>query len=83
MKALKISKLNKFYDGNKHLKDVDFLNAILDDLQIKFEIPEEDFKRPKEGAYITISNHPLGGIDGVLLLKLMLEFQNNSKFLIA
>jgi hypothetical protein len=28
MKALKISKLNKFYDGNKHLKDVDFLNAI-------------------------------------------------------
>jgi hypothetical protein len=38
MKALKISKLNKFYDGNKHLKDVDFLNAILDDLQIKFEI---------------------------------------------
>jgi hypothetical protein len=83
--GIKISKLNKFYDGNKHLKDVDFLN-ILDDLQIKFEIPE-DFKRlPKEGAYITISNHPLGGIDGVLLLKLMLEraqFQNNSKFLIA
>jgi hypothetical protein len=39
------------------------LNAILDDLQIKFEIPEEDFKRlPKEGAYITISNHPLGGM---------------------
>jgi hypothetical protein len=43
--GIKISKLNKFYDGNKHLKDVDFLNAILDDLQIKFEIPEEDFKR--------------------------------------
>jgi hypothetical protein len=41
--GIKISKLNKFYDGNKHLKDVDFLNAILDDLQIKFEIPE-DFK---------------------------------------
>jgi hypothetical protein len=39
--GIKISKLNKFYDGNKHLKDVDFLNAILDDLQIKFEIPEE------------------------------------------
>jgi hypothetical protein len=41
--GIKISKLNKFYDGNKHLK-VDFLNAILDDLQIKFEIPEEDLK---------------------------------------
>jgi hypothetical protein len=70
----KISTLNKVYDRNKHLKDVDFLNGILDDFKIKFEIPEEDLKRlPKEGAYITISNHPLGGIDGVLLLKLMKE----------
>jgi putative hemolysin len=74
MKVLKISTLNKVYDRNKHLHDVEFLNAILDELEIKFEIPEEDFKRlPKDGAYITISNHPLGGIDGVLLLKLMLE----------
>lgn len=82
MKALKISTLNKFYDSNKHLQDIEFLNAILDDLQIKFEIPEEDLKRlPKDGAYITISNHPLGGIDGVLLLKLMLEREPNFKII--
>ncbi len=74
MKILRISELNKIYDRNKHLQGTDFLNAILDEFQIKFEIPEEDLKRiPKEGAYITISNHPLGGIDGILLLKLMLE----------
>jgi hypothetical protein len=42
--VLKISTLNKFYDRNKHLKDIDFLNAIVDDLQIKFEIPDEDLK---------------------------------------
>lgn len=82
MKVLKISTLNKVYDRNKHLTDVDFLNGILDDLQIKFEIPEEDLKRlPKEGAYITISNHPLGGIDGILLLKLMLEREPNFKII--
>ena len=82
MKVLKISTLNKVYDRNRHLKDVAFLNGILDDLQIKFEIPEKDFKRiPKEGAYITISNHPLGGIDGVLLLKLMLEREPNFKII--
>jgi putative hemolysin len=82
MKILKISNLNKVYDRNRHLKDVAFLNGILDDLQIKFEIPEEDLKRlPKDGAYITISNHPLGGIDGVLLLKLMLEREPNFKII--
>ncbi|MEI7508261.1 MAG: lysophospholipid acyltransferase family protein [Flavobacterium sp.] len=82
MKVLKISTLNKLYDRNKHLKDVEFLNALLEELQIKFEIPEEDLKRlPKGGAYITISNHPLGGIDGILLLKLMLEREPNFKII--
>ena len=82
MKVLKISALNKLYDNNKHMNDLSFLNGLLDDLRIKFEIPEEDFKRlPKEGAYITISNHPLGGVDGILLLKLMLEREPNFKII--
>ena len=82
MKLLKISTINRVYDRNKHLNDLDFLNSILDEFQIKFEIPEEDLKRlPKSGAYITISNHPLGGIDGILLLKLMLEQRNDFKII--
>ncbi len=82
MKVLKISTLNKIYDRTKHNKDLEFLNAIIDEFQIKFEIPEEDFKRlPKDGPYITISNHPLGGIDGILLLKLMLEREPNFKII--
>ncbi|WP_223551284.1 lysophospholipid acyltransferase family protein [Aestuariivivens sp. NBU2969] len=82
MKLLKISTLNKIYLSNKHLEDLNFLNGILDDFQIKFEIPEEDLKRlPKEGPYITVSNHPLGGIDGILLLKLMLEQRKDFKII--
>jgi putative hemolysin len=82
MKALQISTLNKIYDKNKHLSELEFLNAILDEFQIKFEIPEEDLKRlPKDGAYITVSNHPLGGIDGILLLKLMLEREPNFRII--
>ncbi len=82
MKILKISTMNKIYDRNKHLNDLPFLNAILDEFQIKFEIPEEDLKRlPKNGAYITVSNHPLGGIDGILLLKLMVEREPQFKII--
>jgi hypothetical protein len=59
-KALKyLSSINFI---NKHLKDVDFLNAILDDLQKSLKSLK--ILKAKEGAYITISNHPLGGIDG-------------------
>src|SRR5690606_18542855 len=82
MKTLRISVLNKIYNKNKHLEGIEFLNAILDEFQIKFEIPEEDLKRiPKDGAYITVSNHPLGGIDGILLLKLMLEKEPQFKII--
>src|SRR5690606_2410307 len=80
MKVLKISTLNDIYNRNKILEKVDFINGILHEFQIKFEIPEEDLKRlPKDGAYITVSNHPLGGIDGILLLKLMLEDRKSTR----
>lgn len=82
MKVLKISSLNKIYNRNKHLEKLEFLDGLLDDFQIKFEIPEEDLKRlPKEGPYITVSNHPLGGIDGILLLKLMIEQRSDFKII--
>ena len=82
LRVLRISKLNKIYNQNKHKKDLDFLNAVLKDCQVEFEIPKEDLKRiPKEGAFITISNHPLGGIDGVLLLKLLTEKRADYKII--
>ena len=74
MQMLNISTLNKIYDRQKHLTDLEFIDALIDEFGVKFEIPEEDLRRiPKTGAFITISNHPLGGIDGILLLKLLLE----------
>ena len=36
MKVLKISTLNKLYDRNKNLEEIEFLNSLLDELQIKF-----------------------------------------------
>ena len=82
LRLLRISKVNKIYQKHKDKKDLPFLNGILDEFQIEFEIPEEDLKRiPKNGAFITVSNHPLGGIDGILLLKLLLEHRSDYKII--
>ena len=82
MKVLRISTLNKIYNKHKDKSDLKFLDALLDDLQIEFEIPEEDLKRiPKTGGFITISNHPLGGVDGILLLKLLLGIRPDFKII--
>ncbi|MEM9866841.1 MAG: GNAT family N-acyltransferase [Bacteroidota bacterium] len=82
MAVTKITTMNSFYNKNKKLSGPDFLEAILEHYEIDFDIPEEDLKRlPKSGPYITISNHPLGGIDGVLLLKLMLKERPDFKII--
>ena len=80
MRITRISSLNRFYSKHSHLPGPEFLDRILEHYEIDFEIPEEDYKRlPKEGPFITISNHPLGGIDGVLLLKLLLQQRSDYK----
>lgn len=82
VRLTKLSGINKFYKKHKELEAPEFLEAILGHYEINFEIPEDDFKRlPKEGPFITISNHPLGGIDGVLLLKLMLSHRADFKII--
>lgn len=82
MRVLRISTANKIYNKHKHKKDLDFLDSLLDEFKIEFEIPDKDLVRiPKTGAFITVSNHPLGGIDGILLLKLLVEHRPDYKII--
>ncbi|MBI6119377.1 GNAT family N-acyltransferase [Salegentibacter maritimus] len=74
LKTTKLSRLNKEYQKRKNLNGIEFIDSILEGFEIDFEIPEKDLKRiPKTGPFITISNHPLGGIDGMILMKLLLH----------
>ena len=41
MRVLNISAINKVYEKHKHLSDLDFMNALLDEYEIKFEIPKK------------------------------------------
>ncbi|MUP44820.1 lysophospholipid acyltransferase family protein [Gramella sp. BOM4] len=74
LKTTKLSRINKEYDKRKNLEGSVFIESILQEFEIDYEIPEKDLKRiPKDGAFITVSNHPLGGIDGMILMKTVLE----------
>ncbi|WP_405199907.1 GNAT family N-acyltransferase [Christiangramia sp. LLG6405-1] len=74
LKTTKLSRINREYDKRKNLNGIEFIDSILNEFEIDFDIPEKDLKRiPKDGAFITVSNHPLGGIDGMILMNLVLE----------
>ncbi len=80
LRTTRLSTINKEYEKRKNLKGEDFITSILKGFEIDFEIPEKDLKRiPKTGPFITISNHPLGGIDGMILLKTLLAQRSDFK----
>lgn len=82
MSLLKINKINSEYAKISNLKGIEFLTKLLERLDIKYEISPEELKRiPKEGPFIIISNHPYGGIDGIILLKIIQELRPDFKMM--
>ncbi len=82
MKLLKIDDINDIYDKYYHLQPKKFLDALPHELASNYEIHEDDLKRiPKTGAFITVSNHPLGGLDGILLMKILTDKRPEFKIL--
>jgi len=74
MSILRIRKVNKIYSKIHDLPIDEFLEELVELFRINYEISQEDLdKIPNDGAFITVSNHPYGGLDGVLLLKIILE----------
>ena len=78
----KLTKLNRFYDQHADKNAPDFLNAGIDNLHYKYELSEEDLDRiPKEGPFILISNHPYGGLESAITLKLIINIRPDFKYL--
>lgn len=71
---LKLNDINDLYSDNYDENSIKFIDQILKGLKVNVDFLESELKKiPKEGPFITISNHPFGAIDGLILLKLILE----------
>lgn len=79
MRLLNIDKINDLYDRHKEIHGPDFASAILEDIGVK--IQTEEFQVP-DGAFITISNHPFGHIDGIALIDLFAHLRPDYKIIV-
>lgn len=83
MKILKLSELNDRYKTFAHLNGLEFVDTAIKEIGFEYEISEEDIERiPKENSFISISNHPYGGVDGLLLMKIMGTARPDFKILV-
>jgi putative hemolysin len=72
LKTFNYYRLNKVYTETADKDPVNLINILLDHLDLKYEIPDEDLNNiPDKGPFITVSNHPYRGIDSMLLIKII------------
>jgi len=72
LNALGISKLNRLYDSVADNEGVSFATHLLQRMGCDYLVGNaEHLECLPEGAFITISNHPYGGLDGIVLVDLM------------
>lgn len=80
MNLLQIDKVNQIHKSYGHLDANTYIDSVLKKLGIRFEIHPDDIQNiPKEGAFIAIANHPYGGLDGMILLHLLMKHRPDFK----
>ncbi|MCC8144183.1 MAG: hemolysin, partial [Tannerellaceae bacterium] len=71
IKWLKVDKVNQVHANSCHLRGAEFTSALLKDplINICYKLHNEELlEHLPEGAFITVSNHPIGSLDGIILI---------------
>lgn len=83
MRMLSIDRINDLYDRNASHSGPDFARALLEDVGVKYEVlNREVLDRLPEGPFISISNHPYGSLDGVMLVDLFGHIRPDFKVMV-
>lgn len=71
--------INEILTNYAHLRDAEFIEATLGYLRISYNVFGKE-NIPSSGRYIFVSNHPLGGLDGIVFINELSKYFKNVKF---
>lgn len=73
--------VNHFLKENKDKKGVDWCSAAVNFLDITYSVKNLD-KIPQNGKIVLAMNHPLGGIDAIILVDALKNHRSDLKFIV-
>lgn len=83
MHLASLDRVNALYDRCSHLQGADFAGALMRDIGIDYLIGNpERLEALPEGPFITVSNHPFGHIDGIIMIDLFGHLRQDYKVMV-
>ena len=83
LKFLSVDKVNWLHDHNCDTPGAEFAAGLLKDLEINLRIDNEQIlDNLPEGAFITVSNHPFGALDGISLIHIIASRRPSFKVMV-
>ena len=77
---LRLGKINRLFDGAADYQGREFADHLLENMNITIDVSPEQLENiPKEGGFVLVSNHPFGGIEGVMLLSAIAKVRPDFK----
>ncbi|WP_404417948.1 lysophospholipid acyltransferase family protein [Marinospirillum sp.] len=74
--------INAFLQTHQHLGPLEFVDQVLDRFQFSYLVSAREKQNiPTEGRVLLVANHPIGTLDGLVLLKLVSEVRPDVKVL--
>lgn len=81
-KILRLDEINRFLLRHREVYGLDLIDEIFEDLDFSYFISNKDRQKiPAEGRCICIANHPLGGLDGLAIVKAIGEIRSDVKII--
>lgn len=83
LRLLAIDRVNWVYGRSCDKTGAAFADGLLKDLGVDYRVGNaERLTQLPEGAFITVSNHPYGGLDGIMLIHLMAGIRPDYKVMV-
>jgi putative hemolysin len=82
MEIMKINQVNDLFAQAQPKQGPEFVDAILAGVGVTVDFDASELKNiPADGAFIAIANHPYGGIEGMVLLKILCMMRPDAKLM--
>ena len=72
--------INQFLEDNQGLDPIAFIESVFDYFNFSYTVPSRDKANiPAQGRVVIVANHPIGSLDGLAILRLLLEVRQDVK----